>query len=84
MLAHNLGEKNSAITTQAILDGLKGGKSIGRTLHSLGLSDKEAREAEQAADKEAKEAEQAADKAAKTQEKKQDVQPSHSKPDAQL
>ena len=62
VLAHNLGEKNPAITTQAILAGLKSGKSIGQTLHSLGLSDKEADEAERAADKEAKEAERAADK----------------------
>jgi len=74
VLARNLGEKNPAITTQAILDGLKSGKSIGQTLHSLGLSDKEADEAERAADKQAREAEQAADKAAKTDEKKQDQQ----------
>jgi hypothetical protein len=74
VLAQNLGEKNPAITTQAILDGLKGGKSIGQTLHSLGLSDKEADEAEKAADKEAKEAERDADQAAKAAEKKQDQQ----------
>jgi hypothetical protein len=74
VLAHNLGEKNPAINTQAILDGLKSGKSIGQTLHSLGLSDKEADEAERAAAKEAKEAEKAADKAAKADEKKQDQQ----------
>ncbi len=81
VLAKNLGEKNPAITTQAILDGLKNGKSIGQTLHSLGLSDKEADEAERAAGKEAKEADRAADKAAKTDEKKQDQQP---KPDRSL
>jgi len=57
VVAHNLGEKNPAITTQAILDGLKSGKSIGQTLRSLGVSDKEADKAERAADKEAKEAE---------------------------
>jgi hypothetical protein len=74
VLAHNLGQKNPAITTQAILDGLKSSKSIGQTLHSLGLSDKEADAAERAADQEAKEAEKAADKAAKTEEKKQDQQ----------
>ncbi len=74
VLAKNLGEKNPAITTQAILDGLKGGKSIGQTLHSLGLSDKEADEAQRAAAKEAKEADRAADKAAKAAEKKQDQQ----------
>jgi hypothetical protein len=72
VVAQNLGEKNPAITTQAILDGLKSGKSIGQTLHSLGVSDKEADEAEKAADKAAKEAEQDADKAAKTQEKQPD------------
>ncbi|HYL21302.1 MAG TPA: hypothetical protein VEU74_06060 [Gemmatimonadales bacterium] len=79
VLAHNLGEKNPAITTQAILDGLKSGKSIGQTLHSLGLSEQEAKEAEQAADKEANEADRAADKAAKTPEKKPD-QPTQPKP----
>jgi hypothetical protein len=65
VVAHNLGEKNPAITTQAILDGLKSGKSIGQTLRSLGVSDKEADKAERAADKEAK-------KAAKADEEKQD------------
>src|SRR5260370_7775074 len=72
VVAHNLGEKNPAITTQALLDGLKNDKSIGQTLHSLGLSDKEADEAERAAAKEAKEAEKAADKAPKPADKKQD------------
>ncbi len=57
MLAHNLGAKNPAITTDAILAGLKSGKSIGQTLKSLGVADKEADEAERAADKEANEAE---------------------------
>ncbi|HKW41378.1 MAG TPA: hypothetical protein VJN39_09015 [Gemmatimonadales bacterium] len=65
MIAHNLGAKNPAITTDAILAGLKSGKSIGQTLKSLGVTDKEADEAERAADKEAKEAEQDSDKAAK-------------------
>ncbi len=74
VLGQNLSAKG--VTTQAILDGLaaKPPKSIGQTLHSLGLSDKEADEAERAAAKEAKEAEQAADKAAKAAEKKQDQQ----------
>jgi hypothetical protein len=57
MLAHNLGAKNPSITTDAILAGLKSGKSIGQTLKSLGVADKEADEAERAADQEAKEAE---------------------------
>jgi len=56
MVAHNLGAKNAAITTQAILDGLKSGKSIGQTLKSLGVSDDEAKQAEGAADQEAKQA----------------------------
>jgi len=72
MLAQNLGEKNPAITTQAILDGLKSGKSIGQTLQSLGLSDKQADEAVKAAEKTVKEAEQDADKAAKAPETKPD------------
>lgn len=72
VLGQNLASKG--VTTQAILTGLQQHKSIGQTLHSLGLSDKEADEAERAADKEAKEAEQAADKAAKAAEKKQDQQ----------
>jgi hypothetical protein len=79
VLAHNLAAKYPGITPQAILDELKSGKSIGQTLHSLGLSEKEADEAEKAADKEAKEAERAADKAPPT-EKKQDQQASP-KPD---
>ncbi|HEY6222780.1 MAG TPA: hypothetical protein VIW26_03280 [Gemmatimonadales bacterium] len=46
MLAQNLGSKNPGITTQAILDGLKSGKSIGKTLESLGLSEKDADKAQ--------------------------------------
>src|SRR5881628_2130926 len=59
VLAKNLGSKNSAITSQAILEGLASGKSIGQTLHSLGLSESEAKEAERAADREVKEAKEA-------------------------
>ncbi len=66
MVAHNLSAKNPNITTQAILDGLKSGKSIGQTLQSLGLSEKEAKEAEASAQREAKQAEHDADKAEKT------------------
>ena len=58
VLAQNLGSKNPAITTQAILDGLKSGSSIGQTLHSLGLSESEAKEAERAADRAVKEAQE--------------------------
>src|SRR5229473_1168583 len=64
--------ENPAITTQALLDGLKSGKSIGQTLRGLKVSDKEADEAERAADKAAKEAEKDADKAAKPAEKQPD------------
>ncbi|HTD70872.1 MAG TPA: hypothetical protein VK647_10470 [Gemmatimonadales bacterium] len=66
MVAHNLSAKNPNITTQAILDGLKSGKSIGQTVQSLGLSEKEAKEAEASAKREAKQAEHDADKAEKT------------------
>ena len=67
VLAQNLGSKNPAITTQAILDGLKSGKSIGQTLQSLGLSSSDAKQAQKAADKEVAKA----NKAAKTSSKAQ-------------
>jgi len=60
MLAHNLSEKNPSITTQAILDGLTSGKSIGQTLQGLGLSAADARQAQRQADRDAKEAEKQA------------------------
>jgi len=60
MLAHNLSEKNPSITSQAILDGLKSGKSIGQTLQGLGLSAPDARQAQRQADRDAKEAEKQA------------------------
>ncbi len=69
MLGQNLSDKG--ITTDKILAGLASGKSIGRTLHSLGLSDQEAKEAEKAADRDVREADKAADKAAKAVEKTQ-------------
>ena len=59
VLAKNLGDKNPAITTQAILDGLKSGKSIGQTLHSLGVNDKDSRDAQRAAEREVRDAERA-------------------------
>lgn len=64
MLGNDLSAKG--ITTDKILAGLAGGKSIGQTLQSLGLSDKEAKEAERAADRAVREANRAADKAGKT------------------
>jgi len=54
MVAHNLSEKNPSITTQAILDGLKSGKSLGQTLQGLGLSATQATEAERQAGQDAK------------------------------
>ncbi len=53
MVAHNLGSKNPAITTQAILSGLQSGKSIGQTLQGLGLSAKDAEDAERQARRDA-------------------------------
>jgi len=54
-LAHNLGGRNPAITRNAILAGLAAGKSIGQTLHDLGLSHGDAKEAVKEADRETKE-----------------------------
>lgn len=59
VLAQNLGSKNSSITTQAILDGLKSGKSIGKTLQDLGLSQTEATKAQKDANSEIRRAGQA-------------------------
>jgi hypothetical protein len=72
VLAQNLGARNPAITTQAILDGLKSGKSIGQTLHSLGLSASDAKLAAKAADKEVAKAK---NKATKTAAKDQSPAP---------
>jgi hypothetical protein len=57
VVAHNLSAKNPNITTQAILDGLKSGKTIGQTLHALGMPAKDAWNAQQEAEKEASAAE---------------------------
>ena len=54
MVAHNLSDKNPSITTDAILEGLKSGKSMGQTLQGLGLSAADAKAAERQADKDAK------------------------------
>ncbi len=51
VLAMNLGPKNPAVTTQAVLDGLQSGKSIGQTLQSLGLSESDADKAEKDANR---------------------------------
>ncbi len=52
VLEKNLGDKNPAITTPAILDGLKSGKSIGQTLQALGVKANDARDAQRAANRE--------------------------------
>jgi len=52
VLAKNLGDKNPAITTPAILDGLKSGKSIGQTLQALGVKANDARSAQRDANRE--------------------------------
>src|SRR2546429_1514094 len=72
MLGQNLSDKG--ITTDKILAGLASGESMGKTLQSLGLSDKEAKQAESKADRDVKAADKAADKAAKT--------PAPAKPDS--
>jgi hypothetical protein len=54
-IAKNLGSRNPNITTNAILQGLAGGRSVGQTLQDLGLGSKEAKEAEKTADREIKE-----------------------------
>ena len=46
MIAHNESSKNPAVTTQAILNGLQSGKSIGQTLQGLGMNQKDAEAAE--------------------------------------
>ncbi len=79
MLGQNLSAKG--ITTDKILAGLASGKSIGQTLHSLGLSDQEAKAAEKVANRDVRDADRAADKAAKAQAKNQDTK-SQTKPDS--
>jgi len=54
-IAKNLGDRNPNITTAAILQGLADGKSIGQRLQELGLSSREAKDAEKTADREIKE-----------------------------
>lgn len=54
-VAKNLGQRNPNITTDTILQGLADGKSLGQRLQELGLSSKEAKDAEKSADREIKE-----------------------------
>ena len=53
-LAQNLGGRFPGVTRSAILAGLASGKSIGRTLHDLGLSSHDANEAKKQAEREIK------------------------------
>ncbi len=55
-LATNLGGRHPAITTNAILTSLAGGRSIGRTLQDLGLSERESKDAKKQVEREIKEA----------------------------
>jgi hypothetical protein len=55
-LGTNLGRRNSNITRDAILAGLANGRSIGRTLQDLGLSEQEAKDAKKKVEREIKEA----------------------------
>jgi hypothetical protein len=50
-----LGDRNPNITSDAILQGVAGGKSIGQQLQELGLNSKEAKEAEKNAERQIKE-----------------------------
>jgi hypothetical protein len=54
-IAKNLGARNPNVTTDGILRGLAGGKSIGQSLQDLGVNSREAKEAEKTADREIKE-----------------------------
>jgi hypothetical protein len=53
-LAQNLGARHPNITRNAILAGLASGKSIGQTLQSLGLSQRDAKDAKNQAEREIK------------------------------
>jgi hypothetical protein len=54
-IAKNLGDRNPNITSDAILQGLAGGRSIGQRLQELGLSSKDAKDAEKNAERQIKE-----------------------------
>ena len=55
-LAANLGPRHPSVTTNAILAGLANGKSIGQTLHNLGISKDDGKIAEKMVDREIKDA----------------------------
>src|SRR5262245_13036675 len=54
-IAKNLGDRNPNITSDAILQGLAGGKSIGQSLQGLGLNSRDAKDAEKEAYRQIKE-----------------------------
>lgn len=54
-LGQNLGAKYPNVTTDAILHGLANGRSIGRTLQDLGVSEREAKQGKKRAEREIKE-----------------------------
>jgi hypothetical protein len=55
-LAANLGTRHPNVTRAAILAGLAEGRSIGQTLHDLGLRERDAKEARKQVEREIKEA----------------------------
>ncbi|HSK64268.1 MAG TPA: hypothetical protein VK893_10510 [Pyrinomonadaceae bacterium] len=55
-LSQNLGSRHPGITREAILSGLASGRSMGRTLQDLGLSEREAKEERRRVDDEIKRA----------------------------
>jgi len=55
-LGQNLGSRHPNITRDAILNGLASGRSVGRTLQDLGLSEREAKDARKRVDDEIKNA----------------------------
>ncbi|HSE30445.1 MAG TPA: hypothetical protein VLA93_02590 [Pyrinomonadaceae bacterium] len=55
-VSQNLGSRHPNITRDAILGGLASGRSLGRTLQDLGLSDREANDVRRRAEREIKEA----------------------------
>jgi hypothetical protein len=55
-LSQHLGSRFPNITRDAILNGLASGRSLGRTLQDLGLSERESKDARKQVDKELKDA----------------------------
>ena len=54
VVASNLQSRHPNITTSAILEGLRSGRSLGQTLQDLGLSESEAKEAKRNAERQIK------------------------------